>query len=145
MLAACAALLAGAPPAYAHTIVGDRVFPATLTIDDPGVNDELALPSFAYMASANRRRLARIVQLFHGLGIRQDDHRRSRLFGRLEGFNWQTRPSAQGWSNIETQLKYVLWQDAKAEFDRRGRVQCRMGQHRQPAKRVAAVRSLHHG
>jgi hypothetical protein len=28
----------------AHEIVGNRFFPATLTIDDPGVNDELAFP-----------------------------------------------------------------------------------------------------
>jgi len=29
----------------AHEIVGNRFFPATLTIDDPGVNDELAFPT----------------------------------------------------------------------------------------------------
>jgi hypothetical protein len=35
------------PPSQsvAHEIVGNRFFPATLGIDDPGVNDELALPS----------------------------------------------------------------------------------------------------
>ena len=32
-------------PARAHEIVGNRFFPATLAIDDPGVNDELALPT----------------------------------------------------------------------------------------------------
>jgi hypothetical protein len=46
-----AATLAGISPALSHTIVDNRVFPATLTIDDPGVNDELALPSFAYAAN----------------------------------------------------------------------------------------------
>jgi hypothetical protein len=30
----------------AHEIVGNRFFPATLGIDDPGVNDELSLPTF---------------------------------------------------------------------------------------------------
>ena len=30
---------------HAHEIVGNRFFPATLTIDDPGVNDELSLPT----------------------------------------------------------------------------------------------------
>ena len=39
----CAMLLC-ATRTLAHTIVGDRVFPATLAIDDPGVNDELTLP-----------------------------------------------------------------------------------------------------
>src|SRR3954466_14334168 len=31
----------------AHEIVGNRFFPATLGIDDPGVNDELAFPTFS--------------------------------------------------------------------------------------------------
>jgi hypothetical protein len=47
----CAALtgtavtLTSIGPALSHEIVGNRVFPATLTIDDPGVNDELAFPT----------------------------------------------------------------------------------------------------
>ena len=28
-------------PAYPHAVCGDRIFPATLAIDDPGVTDEL--------------------------------------------------------------------------------------------------------
>ena len=32
-------------PAYSHAVCGDRIFPATLGIDDPGVGDELALPT----------------------------------------------------------------------------------------------------
>src|SRR6195256_7022027 len=31
----------------AHEIVGNRLFPATLGIDDPGVNDELSIPTVA--------------------------------------------------------------------------------------------------
>ena len=31
----------------AHEIVGNRFFPATLGIDDPGVNDELSFPTVA--------------------------------------------------------------------------------------------------
>src|SRR5476649_603241 len=31
----------------AHEIVGNRFFPATLGIDDPGVNDELSIPTVA--------------------------------------------------------------------------------------------------
>jgi len=45
------ATFAGMGPALSHSIVGNRVFPATLAIDDPGVNDELALPTFAYIAN----------------------------------------------------------------------------------------------
>jgi hypothetical protein len=39
ILLACAS-----QPAFAHAIAGDRVFPVTLTMDDPGVADEITLP-----------------------------------------------------------------------------------------------------
>jgi hypothetical protein len=35
-------------PAEAHVVCGNRVFPATLTMDDPGVGDELSLPTLQY-------------------------------------------------------------------------------------------------
>ena len=37
-------------PAYPHAVCGSRIFPATLGIDDPGVNDEFS-PTFAYLPS----------------------------------------------------------------------------------------------
>ena len=36
------------PPAHAHAVCGNRVFPATLVMDDPGVSDELSLPTITY-------------------------------------------------------------------------------------------------
>ena len=47
-LAATASLAFHALPASAHVIAGDRVFPVTLTIDDPGVSDEVSIPAFTY-------------------------------------------------------------------------------------------------
>ncbi|HEY3776465.1 MAG TPA: hypothetical protein VGL35_00240 [Rhizomicrobium sp.] len=45
-LGTCIAIaLALSGPALAHGIVGDRFFPATITIDDPFAADELALPT----------------------------------------------------------------------------------------------------
>ena len=41
----CLAVLIGAAPAAAHGLAGKRFFPATLTIEDPFVADELSLPS----------------------------------------------------------------------------------------------------
>jgi hypothetical protein len=38
-------MLAAASAAQAHVVCGNRVFPATLTMDDPGVGDELSLPT----------------------------------------------------------------------------------------------------
>ncbi len=114
VLAACAALSAIAFQAQAHTIVGDRVFPATLTIDDPGVNDELALPSFAYMQSANPDGSLGSYNYslgwFYGKTITAD-----LAAAVFQNYNWQTNPSAHGWSNITTELKYTPWQDAKSE------------------------------
>ena len=46
--AALAAACLLAVPAAAHVVVGSRVFPVTLTIDDPGVNDEVSIPAFTY-------------------------------------------------------------------------------------------------
>jgi len=51
----CAAALAAviwlgaSPSASAHAVCGNRVFPATLTMDDPGVGDELSLPTIQYL------------------------------------------------------------------------------------------------
>ena len=51
----CAAALAAvvwlgaSPNAQAHAVCGNRVFPATLTMDDPGVGDELSLPTIQYL------------------------------------------------------------------------------------------------
>ena len=51
-LAACCAALAPARPATAHAIAGARVFPVTLTIDDPGVSDEASIPTFTLQRQA---------------------------------------------------------------------------------------------
>jgi hypothetical protein len=50
LLGVAALALAGATasPALAHAICGNRVFPATLVMDDPGVSDELSLPTITY-------------------------------------------------------------------------------------------------
>src|SRR5262249_61329391 len=50
-----AAALAGAgaalwlTPATPHAVCGDRIFPSTQAIDDPGVTDELTLPSLTWL------------------------------------------------------------------------------------------------
>ena len=48
---ACASLLAISPRGNAHAIAGARVFPVTLTLDDPGVADEATLPQLSYQRS----------------------------------------------------------------------------------------------
>jgi hypothetical protein len=41
--------LLGVQHAFAHAVCGSRIFPATLGIDDPGVGDEVALPTVTYL------------------------------------------------------------------------------------------------
>ncbi|TAL81492.1 MAG: hypothetical protein EPN75_04040 [Beijerinckiaceae bacterium] len=104
-------------PAVAHTIVGNRVFPATLTIDDPGVNDELALPAFAYMPGGLNPdgtresdaynlgwEYAKTITPTLGISVGSD------------GYSWQRNPRAEGWANIETELKYVFYENPEHEF-----------------------------
>jgi len=38
-------IVAARLPGEAHVVCGDRVFPTTLTMDDPGVSDEVSLPT----------------------------------------------------------------------------------------------------
>lgn len=47
-MASLGALALPGAPAFAHAVCGDRVFPATLIMDDPGVGDELSLPTIQY-------------------------------------------------------------------------------------------------
>ena len=50
LAAACSAAIA--PEAHAHAVAGVRVFPVTLTIDDPGVAaDEASIPTFSVQAA----------------------------------------------------------------------------------------------
>ncbi len=44
----CAAMLIRLSPALAHAVCGSRVYPVTLTLDDPGVADEITLPQVVY-------------------------------------------------------------------------------------------------
>ncbi|MGO9674664.1 MAG: hypothetical protein ACLPSF_10955 [Methylocella sp.] len=111
-----AAILTGVSPALAHTIVGNRVFPATLTIDDPGVNDELALPSFGYMAASNYDGTPGPISYTLGWDYAKTITADLGFSVGSAGYTWQKNPAAGGWANIETQLKYVFYQNPEHEF-----------------------------
>ncbi len=51
-LAVAGCIAATALPADAHVVVGNRVFPVTMTFDDPGVGDELTLPQVTWQRGA---------------------------------------------------------------------------------------------
>ena len=115
---AAAATLAGIGPALSHTIVGNRVFPATLAIDDPGVNDELALPTFSYFANPDNS------NEFDFNGFYQKTITYDLSFSIADTFTHLTNAlkadgtigTINGWKQLRTGLKYVPYQNAEHEF-----------------------------
>jgi hypothetical protein len=104
-----AALLCGASSAAAHAIVGDRFFPATLATDDPGVADELSLPTIAAFKTGDDP-AARQLDLSGEWSKRITDR-----FAISFGETWtRTRTSGasdSGFQNLETTLKYRMLKD----------------------------------
>ncbi len=101
----------------AHEIVGNRFFPATLGIDDPGVNDELSLPTVDSFKTGDvppvRQRdvsgefSKRITEDFAiSLGATYSFLSPSDPFA----------PGANGFQNLETMFKYRLFKDPVHEF-----------------------------
>lgn len=113
-----AAIAASSSFARAHEIVGNRFFPATLAIDDPGVNDELALPTIARSKSGDD-------PAFRQLDISAEFAKRiTEDFGVSFAPTWSrvyapggpNMSGARGFQNLETTLKYRLFRNAEHEF-----------------------------
>jgi hypothetical protein len=107
---AAAAILAGIVPASAHTVIGQRIFPATLTIDDPGVDDELSIPAFAYTYNADGSQTYNF-NLFYG----------KRLTADLElsidsSYIHNINPRSNGWGGISTEVKDQVMVNNEHEF-----------------------------
>jgi hypothetical protein len=102
----------------AHEIVGTRFFPATLGIDDPGVNDELSIPTVANFntgddPSFRQRDISaefskRITEAFAvSLGS---------TYSSFKPPGGPTGMGANGFQNLETTFKYRLFKDPVHEF-----------------------------
>src|SRR5208282_1596323 len=97
-------------PAYPHAVCGNRIFPATLTIDDPGVNDELALPTLTYLPKNSDG-----VQEFEGSFSYTKTIVENLGLSVTYGKTWLD-PGGNGWGNLDTELKYQTWCDPSYEF-----------------------------
>lgn len=104
--------------ARAHEIVGNRMFPATLAIDDPGVADELALPTIVWSKSGGD-------PSFKQLDISTEFSKRiTEDFAISAGPTWThlyapggpLMGGASGFQNLETTFKYRLFKNAEHEF-----------------------------
>jgi hypothetical protein len=102
----------------AHEIVGNRFFPATLGIDDPGVNDELAFPTVSSFKTGDdpsfRQRdisgefSKRITEAFAVSFAPTYSH--------LSPPGGPTGMGASGFQNLETTFKYRVFKDPEHEF-----------------------------
>jgi hypothetical protein len=101
--------------ADAHEIVGNRLFPATLNVDDPGVNDELAVPTISKFKNGDDPSTRQLD--FSG----EYSKRITDAFAISVGSTW-TRlspswmPSVSGFQNLETSFKYRLIKDPVREL-----------------------------
>jgi hypothetical protein len=102
---------------HAHEIVGNRFFPATLGIDDPGVNDELALPTVdSFKTGDNPPVRQRDISGEFSKRITEDF---AISFGTTYTFLGPIDPTAagaNGFQNLETTFKYRVFKDPVHEF-----------------------------
>jgi hypothetical protein len=104
-------------PASAHEIVGNRFFPATLTIDDPGVNDELSLPTVDSFNTGDVPPVRqRDVSAEFSKRITEDF---AISFGTTYTFLGPIDPTAagaNGFQNLDTTFKYRVFKNLEHEF-----------------------------
>ena len=101
--------------AFAHCVVGNRFFPATLNVDDPCVADELSLPTISSFKTGDN-------PAANELDISGEFSKTiTENFGVSVGSTWtQLRtpgsPTASGFKNLETAFQYQLLKDPTHEF-----------------------------
>ncbi len=104
--------------ATAHEIAGNRFFPATLAIDDPGVNDELAVPTISMTKSGDEPPVKELD--FSG----EYSRRITEAFAISVAPAWThlyapggpTGAGASGFQNLETTIKYRFYKDPVHEI-----------------------------
>ncbi|TDN61444.1 hypothetical protein [Paraburkholderia sp. BL10I2N1] len=110
--AATSALLLIPSLATAHAIAGDRVFPSTLAVDDPGVGDEAnLLYGHIRVPSDNGD------QSINTFSFEYDKLITSRLALSVTGaYVMQNNPTTRGFDNFGVGLKYLLYVNEAHEF-----------------------------
>ena len=117
-LSGLAVVLVSITQSVAHEIVGNRFFPATLGIDDPGVNDELAFPTVSTFKTGDdpsfRQRdfsaefSKRITEAF-AISV-------APTYSHLSPPGGPTGMGANGFQNWETTFKYRVLRNPEHEF-----------------------------
>jgi len=110
--AAASALLFTPSLASAHAIAGDRVFPATMAVDDPGVGDEANLLYGHQRITGDNG-----DQSINTFSFEYDKLITPRLAFSVTGaYVMQNNPTARGFDNFGVGLKYLLYVNDAHEF-----------------------------
>lgn len=110
--AATSALLLSPSFATAHSIAGDRVFPATMAVDDPGVGDEANLVYGHQRVPGDDGN-----QSINTFNFEYDKLITPRLAFSVTGsYEMQSNPTARGFNNFGLGLKYLLYVNEAHEF-----------------------------
>jgi len=117
MLIGLCAVLAPASMAFAHGLVGQRFFPATLAIDDPFVADELSLPTVSFMpfGSSGDSPAFRQTNISAEFSKRLSPNLGFSIAGDLTILDPDHGSTQTGFDNMEISLKYVFWKSAEHE------------------------------
>jgi len=116
-LCGVAAALATAA-AHGHEIVGNRMFPATLAIDDPGVADELSVPTIAKFKTGDDPSVRELDLSGEYSKLITEDFAVSfsPTWTHLSASGGPNMVGASGFQNIETTFKYRVFKNAEHEF-----------------------------
>jgi hypothetical protein len=116
--AGLAILATASPPAQAHGIAGDRIFPATLTMDDPAVSDELSIPTFSYAPQSGSD--GSPATRSYGYGFEWDKTITQNFgFAINDGYDvirQKGSNSLYGWDDLVTTLKYQFFENDPHEI-----------------------------
>jgi len=116
MFAIAACVLFEGRNALAHAVVGDRVFPATMAVDDPGVGDEFDT-QFGHIKTPSDDGSNMSV---NAVSYEWDKLiTRNLAFSVSSAYVSQNAPdggSAKGWDNVTVGVKYLVYANAAHEF-----------------------------
>jgi hypothetical protein len=108
-------MLAFSTRARAHCEVGNRIFTATITFDDPCVQDELALPTIAGFKNGDNPSADELAisgdyskTITENFGVSVGERR---IHLKAPG-----TPSQEGFANLGTAFKYQFTSDAEGEL-----------------------------
>lgn len=112
LAAVAGAYLLSPSVAHAHAIAGDRVFPSTMAVDDPGVGDEANLEYGHVRVPGDNG-----DQSINTFSFEYDKLITPRLALSVDGaYVMQNNPTARGWDNFGVGLKYLLYVNDAHEF-----------------------------